>query len=156
MTTEQFLICKADFLATYKDILCNESTEDIQASQTPVQFIRLLHKFATFLRYKAIPSAEWARQWFKDETQLLNECGVFLDQILSLKDPDERSLILLGTSNLHITYTLPRLCNLTLQDDSTASLLLFNTAHCTVREKGTQHAEIITCNKPATVKIHRL
>ncbi|MCM1576969.1 MAG: hypothetical protein NC035_08330 [Bacteroides sp.] len=156
MTSYQFELCKKDFLATYGDMLCEESYSLIDKAGTPSDFINLLHTFAVYLRYKVIPSAEWSRKWFIKELPLINSCGVYLDQIAAVKDPDSSSLVLIGNCSLNVMYTRPIKNNITLQDESNVKLIMYGAACCTVREKGTGKTTIINCNKPAQVKIHKI
>ncbi len=155
MTQEQFTACKSNFLATYGEILCEDSLSAIEKANTPQAFIMLLHEFATFLRYKVLPSAEWARKWFGSDVETLNECGVYLDQTLALEDPQCQSLVLLGTSDVMVTLN-KGVHNITLQDESNVRLIVFGVARCTVREKGKGHATEVYCENPKDIKIHKI
>ena len=156
MTEEKLKACKEDLLTTYKDVLCDESNDDIRAANNAMCLVCLLHKFATFLRYKVIPSADWARKWFEDEKDLLNQCGVYLDQVAVLINPAETSIVLMGNSEVTLLVNQPDLYNVTLQDASTLHISAADVTSVTVREKGTGTTNIISQGIHSKIKIHKI
>ena len=156
MTQERLEACKADLLESYKEDLCEESIEAIQQASTPEQLVRILHQFATFLAYKAIPKAEWARKWFSDETELLNSCGVYLDQKVILVDPEERSLVAIGNTHLSLSLTKAHIWNISLQDESDMVLSTYGVNSAVVREKGTGKTTVLFQSSESKIKIHTI
>lgn len=148
--------CKQDLLSTYKEQLCNESVASIKAAQTPEEFVNILHEFDTFLMYQALPDAEWSRKWFLGEKPLLNKCGVYLDQVVSINNPECRKLILMGDSHVTLTCSTPNIFNISLQECSTLNLITVGVTSVTVREKGTGKANILLRSKQSIIKIHKI
>ena len=156
MTQEQLLLCKQDCLEVYKEYLCEESLDAINKAATPEEFVRILHQFAIFLAYKAIPKADWVRKWFNNEKDLLNQCGVYLDQIVSVNNPKEKSIVLLGMSDMQLLLSDADIWNVTVQDDSQLKLVLQGVVSCNVREKGTKETQIVYKDRFSRVKIRRV
>ncbi|MBO4550140.1 MAG: hypothetical protein J5733_05360 [Bacteroidaceae bacterium] len=148
--------CKADIIETYKEQLCTESLEALEKAKTPDELVSILHKFATYLHYKTLPDVEFGRKWFGNELDLLNRNGIYLDQILHVKDPEQKSLIMFGDCHITLMLTKPSIWNVSLQDDSSLSLLTYGTCSAIVREKGSGHTKILHKNPQSVIKIRKI
>ena len=156
MSNNYFEQLKQSFLVTYAADLCEESLADIANAKTVAAFIAVLHKYLHFLNYKAVPTAEWAREWFGRYLDEANANGVYLDQIIALDDTHP-SVVLLGRCVVNAVLVKSKTTCFTLQDESSLSLVTYGTANATVRLKSPQcTCEKIHCSPYSRIKIRRV
>lgn len=135
MIEQRFLAIKADFIETYRPLLCDESMIDILNAMDWPSFVDVLRKYMVYNNYRPFPDVEWVRKWFSDHREELNDEGVYLDQCISLKDP-ERHVFLFGHCVAHIIYTLPRQFRILAQDESKVHAQAYGTSVVFVKLKG--------------------
>ncbi len=157
MTNEYFIMLKTSFVETHRPYLCEESMEMIAKAQTLSQFIDILHRFVHFKFFDRVPSLEWAQEWFGQYLPEANACGVYLNQIVTLNNPKQESIILLGKCHANAILVRPATFSFTLRDESHLSLITYGTACATVRLKG----ENATCSNMhrsihSRIKIHKI
>lgn len=157
MNTAYFQRMKQDFLDTYRKDLCEDSLDDIHNANDVDTFIAILHKYLHFLKYKFIPTIDWARKWFLDYTEEINAHGVYLDQIVTITDHPSESVVLLGKCRANVFCTEPKTTYFTLQDESKISVFAYNYACCVVRLTApTTDAMVMQQSPYAHIKIRRL
>lgn len=135
MTHERFLEIKHDFVDKYRDMLCDESMEDIACSYDWPSFVAVLRKYMAFNNYKPFPDAEWARKWFAADKQSINEEGIYLDQMVNVKNPD-KYIMCYGDCTGVITITEGGRHYVMLQDKSSINLFMNSQAVVFVKLKG--------------------
>lgn len=143
MSTDYLERLKASFLEQHKPLLCEESVGMIEHAKTLEEFIAILHRFILFANFHSVPSLEWAREWFRDYLNEANACGVYLDQIITLDNPKQENIILLGKCHANAILVQPRTYYITLRDESHLALITYGSSCATVRLKGDK----VTCTK---------
>lgn len=159
MSTNYYERMRADFLEHFGNSLCEESRDEVSVAKDLPTFIALLHRYMHYLCYKhlEVPTVEWAREWFADYKQELNENGVFLDQILALEEPTTDSVILLGATNINVIMTKSRTVEFTLENESTLNIVAYYSARCNVQLKGAaSKANIVHKSPYANIKIRKI
>lgn len=127
---------KASFVETHRPCICEESMAMIEKAKNIAQFIGILHRFVHFKYFDQVPRLEWCREWFGRNIEEANACGVWLDQIVTLDNPKQESIILLGKCHVNAILVRPTTFYFTLRDESHLSLITYGTACATVRLKG--------------------
>lgn len=155
MTTEYLEAMKADLLETYKDDLCEESIESIQNAHTLQEFIGVLHRYAAFLKYKAIPKIEWVRKWFADYKEEAQACGAYIDAIASVTNPTT-PIIAFGQSYITFIATKSEVYTITLQDTSECSIVAYYASFIKVRQKDESKVKVLHKGKLSNVKIRKV
>ena len=136
MTNDYFKLLKASFIETHRQYICEESMEMIEQAKNLAQFIDILHRFVHFKFFDRVPSLEWCEEWFGKYLPEANACGVYLNQITTLDNPKQESIILLGKCHVNAILVRPATFYITLRDESHLSLITYGTACATIRLKG--------------------
>ena len=157
MSNDYLTRLKASFVETHRPYLCEESIRMIEKARTLAQFIDILHHFVHFKFFDQVPSLEWAHEWFDEYLQEANACGVYLDQITTLDNPKQESIILLGKCHVNAILVRPATFYITLRDESHLSLITYGTANATVRLKGEQTTFTNMHHSPySRIKTHKI
>lgn len=155
MTEEYLNKMKADLISRYEDELCEESVADINAAATLGEFIAIVSKYATFLRYQTIPSLPWIRQWLGEYADECAQHYCYIDKYVSVNDP-KQDVIAYGDSRLALIFTQPKTYNVYLHDAARATLVAVGTSFVKVRTKGTSTADIISKSTTSKIKIRKV
>jgi len=156
MITKKYLeACKKDFMHEYKDLLCEESIDDIQAASNIEQFIAVLKKYMVFVGMKPYPTTEWVRHWFKSEIETINHHGVYLDQAVCLTNPQEK-MIFFGNCGATITFAQPKRWDIMLYGHSMLNIVARGVCEVVVRQKDQSYAQVAFKDDASRVKIHKI
>lgn len=156
MTQEQFQRMKKDFLTTYQADLCEESREFVEKADTPQAFLRILGEFVAHIGMKDLPTIEWTRKWFKNDISLLNECGVYLDQVCTIENTDQPFIFLFGDCVVTFSQKRSHFCRIMARDNSKINLLLFAAGSTIVRLHGNASQYTIHKDYSHVLKIHKI
>lgn len=157
MTQEYLELMKADLMVQYKDKLCEESIESIQAASTPEEFIGLLAKFSAFLNYKCIPEVWWVRKWFNNPTRkrLAETNGVYFEGYHSVVNP-QNHIVVMGNAKVVVACTIPHLYRIMLQEQAECDLSTYSTCIVNVRKKDDSQLNIVHKHEKSKIKIRTI
>lgn len=156
MTPKQFERMKADFLKTYKADLCEDSVEFVERADTPQAFLRILGEFVAHIGMKDLPTIDWARKWFRNDISLLNDSGIYLDQITTIKDTDQPFIFLFGNCNIMYAQKYAHFTRILARDNSSISLLLYGCGTTILRLHGEAKHNLHHKDISHTLKIHNI
>lgn len=134
ITAKKFDHIKKDFVNRYQRHLCEESLVDIEAAKDWKSFAAVLRKYMVFNSYRPFPEVEWVRKWFTREKMSLNEENIYLDQIISVADPDT-PVMLYGDCLCNVVYSKAGVHRVMAQDTSKINLFTYNKATVFVKLK---------------------
>ena len=156
MITQEYLeAMKADLLTTYAEDLCAESHIDIANANNVAAFISVLDKYTAFLKYKSIPTVEWARKWFDNYKKEAEECGCYLDVVRTITNPST-PITLFGTAQVVLVVNEPHIFRVTTQDDSQLRISAYGTCAVNVRQKDNSKVNILHKDNSSIVKIRKV
>lgn len=144
---------KQDFLSEYSDVLCDESVEDINNTETLESFVGVLKKYMCFVYAKPIPTSLWVRKWFANDKDEINKYGVYLDQSLSLTNPEEK-LVLFGSCGATMVFTEPKLWNIMLCETSMITIMADGVCDISIRKKDNSSVMVTKRTNGARIKVH--
>lgn len=155
MTTAKFQEIKTDLLHSFGNSFCEEALQTVQNARTAKQLITVLHKYAFEIwKYKYI-STDWVRRWFSNEQPLLQACHCYLDQPISLTNPDS-DIVCFGKCRISIVLTKPQRIRVFLQDDTHVNICTYGV--CLVSLYVRDNASVSTAyqSKLSIIKTHIL
>ena len=144
---------KADFLACYGKTICKEARGEVERSADLKQAFEVLHKNLVYLTDRHIPEVVWLRKWFADDKRSLNECGMYLDQLTILHNPQHKSVILYGNSEVTIVLDDTEFYHITTQDNAVARVIAREWSICHLHSKGESKVELLYKGENAKVKM---
>ena len=127
----------------------------VEFKKTLEDFIGIVSKYAAFLRYQTIPSADWVRDWLGAYADECADLCCYIDCYTTVTNP-ERDVIACGNTRLALIFSQPKVFNVYMHDTSRCSIVAVGTSLVRVRTKGSSSADIISKSRTAKVKIRKL
>lgn len=153
MTEDKFNAIRAELLAKYGEFLCNDAKNDINAAADINALIGVLHKYIWDIWHKNFTATRFIRKWFADDLEVFNANGCYLDQQVTLRNPEQRKAIFFGDCKVNVIISEAHLYEYLLQDTTQMSICAYGVCSVTVRTKKNAQAKIIYKDTVSRIKI---
>lgn len=153
MTEDKFQRLKADLFAKYGKFFCEDAIADINAANNIIALISVLHKYAWDTWHKDYTATRWLRKWFEDDLEVFNENGCYLDQVVTLTNPDMKTLMFFGKCFANVIYTEPLVSSLYVQDEARLNICAQNVCSLSVYTKSQAQSSVLYKHRNAQIKI---
>ncbi len=147
---------KTDFLAHYGKTICDEARIAIEQSTTIQEAFEVLHKNMVYLTDRHIPGTDWLRKWFKEDKKTLNECGIYIDQVTILYNPQRTRIAFYGNSIVTLVLSDTQFWHLTSQDNAIVKIIGLEWSVCHLVAKGDSEGVIQLQDENAKIKIKKV